>query len=240
MDVNGNLCIGGTVQASVTASAVISPFTPNGTIAAQSTVTAVSAPFTLPANGGAVLFFDEADALFGKRTEVSDAHDRYANIESAYLLARLERFDGVAILATNLRANLDRAFLRRFEVVLDFAEPGPAERAAIWRAQFPPAAPGLFSQRHPSSARLPRGAPKAGVVLARGNPAPHRVSQYGPSGHRPGRAGYGVQQPALCHKRPGRSRGMQTSGPCLPAGTGAGTWLHVKTAATRTQPDAPP
>ena len=90
---------------------------------------------------GAVLFFDEADALFGKRTEVGDAQDRHANIESAYLLSRLERFEGVAILATNLRAHLDAAFLRRFELALPFGEPGPVERAALWRAQFPPAAP---------------------------------------------------------------------------------------------------
>lgn len=101
----------------------------------------LAAAFDQAEGTGAVLFFDEADALFGKRTEVSDAHDRYANIESAYLLARLERFDGVAILATNLRGNLDQAFLRRFELVLEFAEPGPHERAAIWRAQFPPDAP---------------------------------------------------------------------------------------------------
>jgi hypothetical protein len=101
----------------------------------------LAAAFDQAEGTGAVLFFDEADALFGKRTEVSDAHDRYANIESAYLLARLERFDGVAILATNLRGNLDKAFLRRFELALEFAEPGPLERAAIWRAQFPSAAP---------------------------------------------------------------------------------------------------
>jgi hypothetical protein len=101
----------------------------------------LAAAFDQAEGTGAVLFFDEADALFGKRTEVSDAHDRYANIESAYLLARLERFDGVAVLATNLRGNLDPAFLRRFEVVLEFASPGPVERAAIWRAQFPDAAP---------------------------------------------------------------------------------------------------
>ncbi len=101
----------------------------------------LAAAFDQAEGTGAVLFFDEADALFGKRTEVSDAHDRYANIESAYLLARLERFDGVAILATNLRGNLDKAFLRRFELALEFSEPGPRERAAIWRAQFPPAAP---------------------------------------------------------------------------------------------------
>jgi hypothetical protein len=101
----------------------------------------LAAAFDQAEGTGAVLFFDEADALFGKRTEVGDAHDRYANIESAYLLSRLERFDGVAVLATNLRANLDRAFLRRFEIAIDFAEPGVAERAAIWRRQFPPAAP---------------------------------------------------------------------------------------------------
>ncbi len=101
----------------------------------------LAAAFDQAEGTGAVLFFDEADALFGKRTEVSDAHDRYANIESAYLLARLERFDGVAILATNLRGNLDKAFLRRFELALDFTEPGPLERKAIWRAQFPPNAP---------------------------------------------------------------------------------------------------
>jgi hypothetical protein len=89
----------------------------------------------------AVLFFDEADALFGKRTEVSDAHDRYANIETSFLLARLDRFDGVAVLATNLRQNLDKAFVRRFDAIVDFPEPGPAERAAIWRRHMPSSAP---------------------------------------------------------------------------------------------------
>lgn len=89
----------------------------------------------------AVLLFDEADALFGKRTEVADAHDRYANIESAYLLARLERCDSVAILATNLRQNMDKAFLRRFEYAVDFLEPAPTERAAIWRRHLPARAP---------------------------------------------------------------------------------------------------
>ncbi|UXY14678.1 ATP-binding protein [Chitiniphilus purpureus] len=89
----------------------------------------------------AVLFFDEADALFTRRTDVSDAHDRYANVETAYLLTRLERFDGVAVLATNLKQQLDRAFLRRFEAIVDFPEPGQAERAAIWRRHLPGAAP---------------------------------------------------------------------------------------------------
>ena len=89
----------------------------------------------------AVLLFDEADALFGRRTEVSDAHDRYANLETAFLLARLERFEGLAVLATNLRQNIDEAFTRRLEVVVDFTEPGRPERRALWRCHLPPEAP---------------------------------------------------------------------------------------------------
>jgi SpoVK/Ycf46/Vps4 family AAA+-type ATPase len=80
-----------------------------------------------------VLFFDEADALFGKRSEVSDAHDRYANLEIAYLLQRMERFDGMAVLATNLRSNLDEAFARRLSLVVEFARPDAAERRRLWR-----------------------------------------------------------------------------------------------------------
>ena len=80
-----------------------------------------------------VLFFDEADALFGKRSEVSDARDRYANIEVSYLLQRLERFRGLAILATNLRGNLDDAFARRLTSVIDFPPPDAAMRARLWR-----------------------------------------------------------------------------------------------------------
>ncbi len=89
----------------------------------------------------AVLLFDEADALFGKRTEVNDAHDRYANLETAYLLARVERFDGLAILSTNLRENIDAAFTRRLEFVVDFDEPSIDERAGIWRCHIPDRAP---------------------------------------------------------------------------------------------------
>jgi len=88
-----------------------------------------------------VLLFDEADALFGKRTEVSDAHDRYANLETAYLLSRLERFDGLAILSTNLRENVDAAFTRRLEFVVDFDEPSVVEREALWRCHLPSGAP---------------------------------------------------------------------------------------------------
>lgn len=89
----------------------------------------------------AVLLFDEADALFGKRTAVSDAHDRYANLETAYLLSRLERFEGLAILSTNLKQNIDAAFLRRLEFVIDFGEPSAAEREALWQCHLPAQAP---------------------------------------------------------------------------------------------------
>ncbi len=81
-----------------------------------------------------ILFFDEADALFGKRSEVKDARDRYANVETAYLLQRLERFEGTAILATNLKANLDEAFSRRIDVFVDFPLPEAGERERIWRS----------------------------------------------------------------------------------------------------------
>jgi ATPase family associated with various cellular activities (AAA) len=80
----------------------------------------------------AVLLFDEADAIFGKRSEVRDAHDRYANIESAYLLQRMETFDGLAILATNLRANIDDAFTRRLDAIVDFVAPNDTLRLALW------------------------------------------------------------------------------------------------------------
>lgn len=89
--------------------------------------------FTEASRVNAVLLFDEADAIFGKRSEVRDAHDRYANIESAYLLQRMESFDGLAVLATNLRANLDDAFTRRLDIVVDFPLPDEAARLALWR-----------------------------------------------------------------------------------------------------------
>lgn len=84
-----------------------------------------------------VLLFDEADAIFGKRSEVRDARDRYANVEVAYLLQRMERFDGLAVLTTNLRANLDEAFTRRIDVIVDFPMPETDARAALWRMHLP-------------------------------------------------------------------------------------------------------
>ena len=91
--------------------------------------------------GGVVLLFDEADALFGKRTEVRDSHDRYANLEISYLLQRMEAYAGLAILTTNLKSSLDPAFLRRLRFVVGFPFPGAAARALIWRGAFPPATP---------------------------------------------------------------------------------------------------
>jgi hypothetical protein len=105
--------------------------------------------FDAAEDGGAILFFDEADALFGKRSEVKDSHDRYANIEINYLLQRMESYRGLAILATNMKAALDNAFLRRLRFIVNFPFPGPAERMAIWENVFP------------------RDTPKAGLDLAR-------------------------------------------------------------------------
>ena len=89
----------------------------------------------------AILFFDEADALFGKRTEVTDAHDRYANIEISYLLQKMETYEGIVILATNLRENMDEAFMRRIRFVIDFPFPDEANRRHIWQSHFPSEAP---------------------------------------------------------------------------------------------------
>src|SRR5207244_3600208 len=93
--------------------------------------------FDAAEQGGAILFFDEADALFGKRSEVKDSHDRYANIEINYLLQRMEAYRGLAILATNMKSALDPAFLRRLRFIVRFPFPGVAERKAIWQKVFP-------------------------------------------------------------------------------------------------------
>jgi hypothetical protein len=97
--------------------------------------------FTAADGSNAILFFDEADALFGRRSEVSDSHDRYANIEVAYLLQRMEAYPGAVILATNFRRNIDDAFVRRLDFVIDFPFPAAEDRARIWRLVLPPAAP---------------------------------------------------------------------------------------------------
>jgi hypothetical protein len=97
--------------------------------------------FDAAEEGGAILLFDEADALFGKRSEVKDSHDRYANIEVSYLLQRMEAYRGLAILTTNMRSALDNAFLRRIRFAVQFPFPDVVQRAEIWRRIFPPDTP---------------------------------------------------------------------------------------------------
>lgn len=97
--------------------------------------------FDAAEGGGCILLFDEADALFGKRSDVKDSHDRYANIEVGYLLQRMEAFRGLAILTTNLRSALDRSFLRRIRFIVQFPFPGETERKEIWRRIFPKETP---------------------------------------------------------------------------------------------------
>jgi hypothetical protein len=98
----------------------------------------LAAAFDVAQRTQAVLFLDEADVTFGSRTEISDAQDRYANLETAYLLQRLDSFDGLAVLATNLRQNIDAAFVRRMDFVIDFPLPDEPSRLALWRLHLPP------------------------------------------------------------------------------------------------------
>ncbi|MCB1351178.1 MAG: ATP-binding protein [Rhodobacteraceae bacterium] len=131
----------------------------------------------------AILQIDEADGLFGKRGEVTDARDRYANLEVSHMLSRFERHAGPVILTTNLRANIDAAFLRRFQMVIDFPSPDSTARAALWSALIPPGAPrdpALDMAELASAARLSGGAilnaAHYAAILAReaGEPVAHR------------------------------------------------------------------
>ncbi|MFI0485452.1 ATP-binding protein [Actinomadura sp. 9N215] len=117
----------------------------------------------------AVLLFDEADAVFGKRSDVKDSHDRYANLESAYLLQRLESFGGIAVLTTNLRANIDDAFTRRLDLVIDFPFPDPAQRRALWEHCLAPPVPvdgGVDLDRCAREFELAGGAIRSAAVTA--------------------------------------------------------------------------
>jgi SpoVK/Ycf46/Vps4 family AAA+-type ATPase len=109
--------------------------------------------FDAAEESGAILFFDEADALFGKRSEVKDSHDRYANIEVNYLLQRMEDYRGLAILATNRKSALDRAFMRRLRFLLEFPFPDADNRQRIWEKTFPQDTP-LEALDFPALARL--------------------------------------------------------------------------------------
>jgi AAA+ superfamily predicted ATPase len=97
--------------------------------------------FAAAESAGVVLLFDEADAIFGKRTNVQDSNDRYANLETSYLLQRIERYDGVTVLTSNLAKNIDEAFLRRIHVAVEFPMPEETERRSIWIKCFPPGVP---------------------------------------------------------------------------------------------------
>ncbi|CAG0978700.1 partial ATP-dependent zinc metalloprotease FtsH 3, partial [Anaerolineae bacterium] len=129
--------------------------------------------FEAAEHSGAILFFDEADALFGKRSEVKDSHDRYANIEIGYLLQRMESYDGIAILATNLRQNLDEAFTRRLDFLVDFPFPEEEDRLKIWQISFPTGAPigkdvdlGFVARRYRMAGGNIRNAAIASAFLA--------------------------------------------------------------------------
>lgn len=124
--------------------------------------------FTEADRTDAVLLFDEADAVFGKRSEVKDAHDRYANMESAYLLQRLESFDGIALLTTNLRANIDEAFTRRLDLVVDFPFPDAGQRLALWRHGLAhvPSADGIDPAPLARDFELAGGSIRSAVVTA--------------------------------------------------------------------------
>jgi hypothetical protein len=104
--------------------------------------------FDAAEDGGAILLFDEADALFGKRSEVKDSHDRFANMEVSYLLQRMEAYRGLAILTTNMRDALDSAFMRRIRFVVEFPFPSPEQRAVIWERMFPAHTPTLALDVH--------------------------------------------------------------------------------------------
>ncbi|WP_051840420.1 ATP-binding protein [Streptomyces sp. NRRL F-5126] len=124
--------------------------------------------FTEADRTDAVLLFDEADAVFGKRSEVKDAHDRYANMESAYLLQRLEAFGGIALLTTNLRANIDDAFTRRLDLVVDFPFPDAEQRLALWRHSLVhvPCADGIDPGECARDFELAGGSIRSAVVTA--------------------------------------------------------------------------
>ncbi|NDJ87319.1 MAG: ATP-binding protein [Chloroflexi bacterium] len=133
----------------------------------------LAAIFDEATQSNAILFFDEADALFGKRSEVKDSHDRYANIETGYLLQRMETYDGVAILASNLRQNLDEAFTRRLDFMIDFPFPEDDDRQKIWRISFPSDAPlapdvdlALLARRYRMAGGNIRNAALASAFLA--------------------------------------------------------------------------
>ena len=132
--------------------------------------------FTAAEHSNAILFFDEADALFGKRSEVKDSHDRYANIEIGYLLQKMEEYEGIAILATNVKQHIDEAFMRRIQVIVEFPFPSEDERCRVWQVIFPHEAPvhqdvdfpRPGADRKASQRQHPEHRPRLGILRSRG------------------------------------------------------------------------
>jgi hypothetical protein len=136
--------------------------------------------FDAAEDGGAVLLFDEADTLFGKRSAVRDSHDRYANLEVGYLLQRMESFRGLAILTTNARANLDQAFTRRLRTVVTFPYPDPALREELWSKAFPDSTPvGALDRRRLAELDV-TGGEIAAIALTAAYLAASEGSEVGP------------------------------------------------------------
>ena len=137
--------------------------------------------FAAAQGANAVLFFDEADAVFGRRSDVQDSHDRYANLQTAYLLQRMERHDGPIILATNMRGNIDDAFLRRMDAVVEFPFPTAEYRLRLWELLLPPEAPRGPTSSSTSSPSA-SSCPAAGSATRRSPPRcspPRRASRSG-------------------------------------------------------------
>jgi SpoVK/Ycf46/Vps4 family AAA+-type ATPase len=139
--------------------------------------------FNAAENANAILFFDEADALFGKRSEVRDSHDRYANIEISYLLQKMEEYPGLTILATNLRQNLDDAFVRRLAFMVHFPFPDETSRQQIWQGVWPKQTPlhtevdlDLFARRFKLSGGSIKNMALAAAFLAADEDTPVNMS----------------------------------------------------------------
>jgi SpoVK/Ycf46/Vps4 family AAA+-type ATPase len=139
--------------------------------------------FLAARNSNAILFFDEADALFGKRSEVRDAHDRYANVEISYLLQKMEEYDGLVILTSNLSKNMDEAFVRRMHFTVEFPYPEPDARRRIWEIAFPAEAPlspnidfGLLAERYRLTGGNIRNIALTAAFLAARDDGAERVS----------------------------------------------------------------
>jgi SpoVK/Ycf46/Vps4 family AAA+-type ATPase len=177
-----------------------------------------------------VLLFDEADALFGKRSEVAEAHDRYANVEIAYLLQRMEMFEGIAILATNLRSNLDEAFARRLDTLIDFPEPEEADRLRLWDRCLGTSAPrgddidlGFLARAFKLSGGNIRNIAVAAAYFASERETPISMAaliratqrEYRKLGHMVVESEFGEYYPMLSASAPGAPPGISNGAPSI-------------------------